>query len=178
MWRFVAEFILRFRALLICLLAAVTIFLGWQASQVKLSYEFSKAIPTDNAKYIAYQQFQKKFGEDGNLLVIGVQSNYFFKDSFFNDYAKLASELKNLKGVVDVISVPGSIFLARSETNERLKTVPVFKKTTLSQHEIDSSAELFLRLPFYKGLLYNPESKAWLMGISINTSILNSAQQN
>jgi Predicted exporters of the RND superfamily len=177
MWRIVAEFILRFRVLLICLLTAVTIFLGWQASQVKLSYEFSKAIPTDNPKYIAYQQFQKKFGEDGNLLVIGIQTNDFFKDSFFNDYARLVGQMKKLNGVVEVISVPGSIFLAKNDSTEKLQTVPVFKKGELSQEEIDSSAEHFLRLPFYKGLLYNPESKSWLMGVSIDNSILNSARR-
>jgi len=177
MWRAVAEFILRFRALLICLLIAVTIFLGWQASQVKLSYEFSKAIPTDNPKYIAYQQFQKKFGEDGNLLVIGVQTNEFFKDSFFNDYARLANEMKRQYGVIDVISVPNSIFLAKNDTTEKLQTVPVFKRKELSQQEIDSSADHFLKLSFYKGLLYNPDSKSWLMGVSINNSILNSSRR-
>src|SRR6478672_13948186 len=90
MWRAVAEFILRFRALLICLLTAVTIFLGWQASQVKLSYEFSKAIPTDNPKYLVYQEFRKKYGDDGNLLVIGVQIPSLFQQNIFNDYLSLA----------------------------------------------------------------------------------------
>ena len=39
----------------------------YYATQVKLSYEFTRAIPTDNPKYQEYQSFLKKFGGDGNM---------------------------------------------------------------------------------------------------------------
>jgi hypothetical protein len=44
-----------------------------------MSYEFSKAIPTDNSKYTDYLSYKGKFGDDGNVLVIGAQSDQFFK---------------------------------------------------------------------------------------------------
>jgi predicted RND superfamily exporter protein len=97
MWKAVGEGVLRYRIFFLVLLVAATIFMGWQASQVKLSYEFSKAIPTDNPKYIAYQNFKKQFGEDGNLLVIGVQTDQFFRQAFFNDYRKLQQDIKACK---------------------------------------------------------------------------------
>jgi predicted RND superfamily exporter protein len=53
---------------------AATGIMGYYASKVELSYEFTNAIPTDNQKYIEYQDFRKQFGEDGNLMVIGVQT--------------------------------------------------------------------------------------------------------
>ena len=37
-------------------------------------------------KYIAYQEFRKKFGEDGNLLVIGLQTTDLFSEKIFNEY--------------------------------------------------------------------------------------------
>src|SRR5690349_6616099 len=108
MWRSLARFILKYGFYLLAVLLAITIFLGWQASQVKLSYEFSRAIPTDNPKYQDYQAFRKQFGEDGNLLVIGIQTKDLFNQSVFNDYTALARKLKTSTGVADVISVPSA----------------------------------------------------------------------
>src|SRR5215208_1657191 len=139
MWRSIARLILRYGYLFLFILLGVTIFLGWQASKVKLSYEFSRAIPTDNPKYLIYQEFKKKFGEDGNLLVIGIQTDHLFNQNLFNDYVLLAHQIKKVKGVEEIISLPSSVNLVRSEESEKLQAVPVFRDTILSQQEIDSS---------------------------------------
>jgi uncharacterized protein len=177
MWNYLAKAILRYGYFLLFALLAITAFLGWRATKVKLSYEFAKAIPTDNPKYVAYQEFRKKFGDDGNLLVIGMQSDQLFEQNFFNDYRSLHHQLKSLRGVDDVVSVPTAINLVRSEEAERLQAGPVFRDTVLSQPEIDSGKAVFLSLPFYKGLLYNPETKAWLMGVRTNAALINSAER-
>jgi len=174
MWRSIARLILRYGYLFLFILLGVTSFLGWQASKVKLSYEFSRAIPTDNPKYLVYQEFKKKFGEDGNLLVIGIQTEHLFNQNLFNDYVLLAQQIKKVKGVEEIISLPSSVNLVRSGESEKLQAVPVFRDTILSQQEIDTSKNIFLSLPFYKGLLYNAETNAWLLGIRINGTILNS----
>src|SRR5215213_2800681 len=118
MWNILARTNLRFGYLLLVILLVVTAFLGWRASKVKLSYEFSKAIPTDNPKYIAYQEFRKKFGDDGNLLVIGIQTDKIFQQQFFTDYVNLQRQLKKLKGVEDIVSVPGAINLIKNAETE------------------------------------------------------------
>jgi len=177
MWNFLAKTILRYGTILLVALLSVTVFMGWRATRVKLSYEFAKAIPTDNPKYVEYQEFRKKFGDDGNLLVIGIQTDKFFEQDFFNDYKSLHHLLKNLKGVDDVVSVPTAINLVRSEEAERLLARPVFRDTVLLQQEIDSSKTIFLSLPFYKGLLYNPETNAWLMGVRTNSALINSPER-
>src|SRR5215217_4103925 len=106
MWKALGEGILRYKVILLLMLLAATAFMGWHASKVKLSYEFSRAIPTDNPKYLAYQEFRKKYGEDGNLLVIGIQSKNIFQQGIFTDYTRLHNELKKTAGVDDVISLP------------------------------------------------------------------------
>lgn len=177
MWKSLARIILRFGYVWLAVLLVATAFLGWQASQVKLSYEFTRAIPTDNPKYIEYQEFRKKFGDDGNLLVIGVQSKDIFNQSIFNDYSGLVRQLKKVKGVQSIISLPGAVNLIRNEESESFKSLPVFRDTLLSQAEIDSSRNVFYNLLFYRGLLYNPETNAWLMGVSIQPSILNTPER-
>jgi predicted RND superfamily exporter protein len=177
MWKKLGETVLRNRFVLLGLLLISTAFMGWQASKVQLSYEFSRAIPTDHPKYIAYQEFKKRFGEDGNLMVIGIQTKSFFQQSFFNDYVRLHEDLKKVPGVEDVVSAPGAINLVKDEATERLTATPVFRNAVLSQPEIDSSKQVFYNLPFYRGLLYNPQTDAWLMGVRINRQILNSGNR-
>src|ERR671913_246852 len=96
MWEAVARIILKNRWLLLILLLVTTLFMAFHASKVELSYEFSKAIPTDNPKYLTYQDFRKKFGEDGNLLVIGMQTDKLFTQDFFNDYSKLVQSIRGI----------------------------------------------------------------------------------
>src|SRR4051812_49965101 len=125
MWHNIAAIIIKYRiALLICLLADTAV-MGYFASQVKLSYEFTSAVPTDNPKYIEYQNFRKQFGEDGNLMVIGVQSKDFFSPAFFNDYALLAKQVSKVSSVENVLSIPGAIMLLKDTVTEKLRVVPV-----------------------------------------------------
>ena len=177
MWHTLGKWILRYGILLLALLLGLTAFFAWRATKVKLSYEFARAIPTDNPKFLEYQQFRKKFGDDGNLLTIGVQTNLFFQASFFNDYRVLQNQLKKLRGVDDVIAIPTAINLVRSGETEKLSAVPVFKDTVLTQAQLDSGRSVFMNLPFYRGLLYNPTTRVWLMGVRMNTVLINSAER-
>jgi predicted RND superfamily exporter protein len=177
MWKALGEAILRYKIILVLLLLGATAFMGWHASKVKLSYEFSRAIPTDNPKYQAYQEFRSKYGEDGNLLVIGIQTKDIFQQPIFNDYLKLHEDLKKTAGVDDVISMPAAVNLIKDSATEELEAKQIFNGAALSQAQIDSSKTIFYSLPFYRNLLYNRETNAWLMGVRINKNILNSEKR-
>ncbi len=178
MWGSIAVFVLRFRIPLLAIVLALTVFMGYQASKVELSYEFARAIPTDNPKYQAYQDFRQRFGDDGNLLVIGFQTSDFFKASLFNDYAELIDHLKATEAVESVLSVPGATNLLKDTSSESLKALPVFPKPPVSQAALDSARKVFLNLKFYQGLLYNDSSHAWLAGVSVNKAVMNSKARN
>jgi len=172
MWKALGSSILRHRILLLLILSGITIFMAWHAGRVQLSYDFARAIPINNPKYKAYQEFKQKFGEDGNLLVIGIQTNNLFEEKLFNAYASLQRDLKKIKGVNDVISVPSAINLIKISETEKLKATDIFPNRYLSQAEIDSAASTFLNLPFYQSLLYNPSTNAWLMGVRIDKELM------
>jgi predicted RND superfamily exporter protein len=177
MWKSLGQFILKYRLILLLVLLGATSFMAYHASKVELSYEFSRAIPTDHPKYIAYQEFRKKFGEDGNLLVIGIQTDQLFNEKIFNNYVSLQKELKKINGVEDIISVPSAIDLVKDSASEKLKAAPIFPDGVLTQSQIDSSKNIFFSLPFYKTILYNPQTNAWLMGVRINKNIMNSKKR-
>lgn len=178
MWRKLGKFILKFKYPLLIILALATAIFAYWASKVTLGYEFTKAIPTNHPVNIAYKEFKKKYGEDGNLLVVGVQTEKLFEQKFFNDYIKLQQDLKKVHGVEDVISVPNSINLVKSDSSEKLQVKKIFPAASLSKAAIDSGAAIFNNLPFYKGLIYNPQTKAYLMGLRMNSSVINSAKRD
>lgn len=177
MWRSTGRFILKYRTALLAVLVALTALMGWWASQVKLSYDFGRAIPSNHPKLRMYNDFKKKFGEDGNLLVVGVRYNDFFNEKFFNDYAALQRSLKSVSGVEDIISIPSAVNLVKEPATEKLKAAEIFPQRAMTQAEIDSCKNIFLSLPFYRYLLYNPDSSAWLMGLRINKEVLNSEKR-
>ena len=174
MWHSIAAFIIKYRIVLLILLLADTAIMGFFASQVKLSYEFTSAVPTDNPKYIEYQNFRKQFGEDGNLMVVGLQSKVFFTPAFFNDYAALANEIDKVDSVENVLSIPGAITLVKDTVTQKLKVSPIAGDPPFAN--VDSIKQTFLNLPFYKGFLYNPniDTPAYMMAIRINKDALNS----
>ncbi|RYY54788.1 MAG: RND transporter [Chitinophagaceae bacterium] len=178
MWRKTGQFILSYRWPLLILLAAATAIMGYWASKVELSYEFSRAIPVNHPANVTYQAFKQKYGQDGNLVVIGVQTDQLFNEKIFNQYAKLQRDLKQVAGVTDIISVPSAITLLRDSASEKLNAVSIFPAGVLSQQQVDSARDVFLSLPFYEGLLYNRETRAWLMGVSVDKNVMNSKKRN
>jgi len=174
MWQGLAKVVLKKRSLLLTLLFAVTVVMAFFASKIKMSYEFSKAIPVNNPKYQEYLSFKKKFGDDGNVMVIGVQTKDFFTLKYFKAFRNLNNELKKVPYVVDVLSVSNAVNLLKDTTTHRLDAIPVFPNNINTQQQIDSSQKIFYSLPFYKTLLYNPATDAYLLVVRINKNILNS----
>ena len=174
MWYKLGSFVLKYRLALITLLLAATAFMGYHASKVQMSYDFARAIPTDNPKYLDYIAFKQQFGEDGRLLVIGVQTDKLFSKDVFNDYRRLQQQLKNVPGVEDILGIAGAANLVKNDSTEKLEARKVFPDGDLDQMQIDSGKAIFEGLPFYKGFLYNDSSRAYLMGLTISKEVLGS----
>lgn len=174
MWQRLGSSVIKYRLVLLIALFTVTGVMGYFASKVKLSYEFGKAIPTDNPKYQDYVSFRKKFGDDGNVLVIAVKTDKFFQLDYFKAYNKMLGELKNVHNVTSIISVPAAINLQKDSVTEKLRPVKIFDDNISTQAQLDSAKNIFLGLPFYAGRLYNADSSCYLAGIGINKDSLNS----
>jgi len=177
MWRSLAKFVIKNRFVLLAFLLFSTAAMGYFAYKVKLSYEFSKAIPTNNPKYIDYLNFKNKFGDDGNLLVVGITTKDLFRLSNFKLYQQLQQNLKSVAGVEDILSVPGAFTLVKNTETEKLNAVKIFKDTINSQQELDSMAAEFNNLPFYNERLYNKNTGSYLMAVRVNKNIFSSEKR-
>ena len=178
MWPRLARFVIKYRLALLIGLFAATAVMGYFASKVKLSYDFARAIPTDNPKYKDYMAFRQKFGDDGNVLVIAVQSEHFFDLKNFKAYTNLQEELKKVPNVSSVLSVPSAINLKKNELTEKLIAIKIFSDSIATQPALDSAKAEFFNLPFYKSLLYNQQTNSYLMAVGINKDSLNSPKRS
>lgn len=177
MWHKIAAGVLRFRLLLLIIVAAITIFMAYKAKDVELTYSFAKVIPVDNPKYIDYLHFKDKFGEDGNVLVLGVLPKNLFDYNFFKSWYQLADSLKHIDGVEDVLSICKSYNAIKDTATGKISLQLIFPHLPKSFPELDSLSRIFYSLPFYKGRLYEPETGATLMAVRINQKKLDSKER-
>jgi predicted RND superfamily exporter protein len=173
MWHKLAEFILKFKVYCLAFLLVITIVMGYFAAQVKLSYEFTKAIPDDNPKFVIYKDFVKKFGIDGATLVVGFNTDKMYTKEVFNQVHELHQQIKQIPAVTEVLSVPFAYEIQKDSIATKFNIHPVFSAPYQSDSLLLADAQKFESLPFYKNLLYNKDSNAYIMAVSFIPDSIN-----
>ena len=177
MWNNFSKFILSNRIAILVVFFLFTVFMAWKASYVKLSFMGSKILPLTDSAFIKYNNFKSQFGEDGNMMVLGVSSPDLLKKDQFNEWKALAAEIQKVEGIKQVLSIGNLYDLQKDSSNQRFVLKQLSGTTVLSDTEMDSIKQRIYELPFYEGLLYNKESHATLMAINIDTKILNTKKR-
>ncbi len=177
MWGKLSRFILQNRILIILFFVVGTIFMAWQAKQVKLSYVGAKILPVTDSAFIKYTQFKTRFGEDGSVMVLGIKSPSIFKKEVYNNWVTLSNQIQNLQGIKQVLS-SGRIFQLKKDTaDKKFSLVSVPSGQVKTDVEMDSIKNLLYSTPFFEGLVYNRDN-ATLMAITFDNKILNTAKRN
>lgn len=176
MWINVSSFIIRRRILLLTTVLGITVFMAYKAKDVKLSYEVARVVPDDDEDYRAYQEFKANFGEDGNVMVLGVSNEDFFSLDFFKDWELLKDKLQQVDGVDNVVSIFDVQHLEKDKVNKKFLTTKLFENVS-SQEELDSLVGEFKKMPFYDGSLFNFESHTSFLAIRINQEVLSSKKR-
>ena len=104
-WELIARIILKNRVTIIVAIAALTLFLGFQWRNLSMTYTEANLLPKKHVVNQQYQDFLDKFGEEGNLIVIGFKDDSFFTPKTFAAWSKLMTELKSTKEVDLVVSL-------------------------------------------------------------------------
>ena len=172
MWSSYAKILLSNRKTFLTGLVLLTVVMAYFGKDAKISNDFSKVIPENHYIKKEFRQFQEEFGQDGNILLIGTEDKKLFDLDFYNHWYDLGKSIEELEYVEQVLSVAHCSVLKRDTVNDRFNVEQLVKEKPGTQQEVDSLRQAFLKLPFYEGLLYNPESGAGLMAVTINKDIL------
>jgi uncharacterized protein len=177
MWNNFSKIILSNRIPILVVFFVATLFMAWKASFVKLSYTGSKILPQSDSAFISYNNFKSKFGEDGNMMVLGISSPKLMSKELFNDWSELAAELQKLDGIKQVLSIGNLFDLQKDTLNQKFVLKQIHSGPVLSDSEMDSIKNRIYELPFYEGLIFNKESNATLMAINFDHKILNTPKR-
>lgn len=177
MWQTLGTFIIRNRFWLLVALGVTTIFFAYFATKVQLTYDFAKVVPADDPDFVEYIRFKETFGEDGNILAVGIKSDRLFEKDFFNDLVELNKNVEKITGVEKVVSVANIYMPWRNDEKHALDLKPVVNGYINTQAEMDSIKRVILSMPLYKGLLYNEQGNVALLAITLNKQKLDSKER-
>ena len=191
MWFKFSRIVLRNRLFIIVVLAMATIFMAYQAQFARMSYQLAQMLPESDSTYIEYQNFKNTFGEDGSVVVVGVDDNRLYQLENFNAWYDLAHHIKKIetpfvkdgkpvsvKGVTEALSIANAYTLRKNKTKKQFDFEQIVKKRPQTQAEVDSLKEILFQHPFYKGFLYADSSLATLMVVTLHREVLDSKYRN
>lgn len=173
-WERLAELILNNRIAWLSLIAIVTAFMGYMTTQLQLSYELPKILPQTDEHYQRYEAFKERYGEDGNVMIIAIESEDIFALETFNKWYDLSRELKTVDGVQNVASNTNLFEIFPNEEEKKFDFIPISPTRPKNQAEVDSIKASIDKYPFYKDFLFSEDEKSHLMLVTFNEQKMNS----
>ena len=177
-WNRVSFFILTNRVTLLVVMLLGTALMGYQASQIRLSYELAKILPVTDPEYQRYEAFKSHFGQDGNVMVLGIETaaadrDQMYQLGFFNDWYALSRTIKRIDGIKDVVANANLYDIVRDDSAQTFRIVPLVPRPPTKQATVDSIRNQIARLPFYRNLVSDTSGRAHLMAVTFDQKELN-----
>jgi len=177
MWTKIAQFIIRFRMPLIAVIGLITIFMGYHAVKVEMSYDFTRTVPLNDPDMVFFNRFKQQFGEDGNMMAIGVKDSSIYKLENFQKLKEFSNNLKKIEGVGEVLSLPLLRVILKDTVEKKFYFDPLFPDQIQSQQELDSLLAIARNQKFYMGQLVNVENGATMILAPMKKEYANSVKR-
>ncbi|MFT7269257.1 MAG: putative RND superfamily exporter protein [Roseivirga sp.] len=155
-----------------------TVFMGYMARDVKLAFNFNTAVPETDENYKYFLEFKKNFGEDGNILVLGVKDSSLYDLEKFNKFYTLNKKLESIEGITNVISLATLKIITKDKEDQSFALQPLIPESPKSQPALDSLMLSAINQKFYSGQMMNVENGATLILITMDRLVLNSKLRN
>jgi uncharacterized protein len=178
-WEYIARLILTYRVTILIAIIAITIFLGFQWRNLSMTYTEANLLPKKHIVNQQYDDFLSKFGEEGNLIVIGFKDPNFFTPKAFAEWNELMSGLKLSNSVELVVSISDLKKLQKDTLAKKFELVPLIQNNQIKDQAYlqNIKTELFNNLPFYEGLLFNKKSGSIRSAVYLKKEIVNTAER-
>ena len=177
MWTKLAHIVIKFRLLLIIAVGLVTIFMADQLKYLELSYDFAKVVPAKDPDMLYFKQFTETFGEDGNLIVVGVADSAVYEPLNFKRFKFMSDYIQNIPGVMGLVSLTNLNRLEKDTENKTFRTAPIFPTIPSDGAQLDSLLSVTLDQKIYSDQLINSENGAMLMLVALDDEVLQSERR-
>jgi len=173
----IARLILQNRVKVIATILLVTLFMAYKSKEVKLQYEFKAMLPETDTTYLHYFEFKKLFGEETDMMIIGIKDSNLFELHKFRNLQQTLEKIKSINGVHHIVSIVNTIELIKDTSNIKFETLRIFPDTISTQAELDSAVKKLDNLPLYKKILYNKEKHVYLIAVTLHKEIMQSPER-
>ena len=126
MWTKLAHIVIKFRLLLIIAVGLVTLFMADQLKHLQLSYDFAKVVPAKDPDMLYFKKFTETFGDDGNLIVVGVADSAVYEPLNFKRFKFMSDYIQNIPGVTGLVSLTNLHRLEKDTETKTFNRVPIF----------------------------------------------------
>ncbi len=175
-WGAVARLILRNRIGIIIVIAAATFFFGQQWDKMRFTYTEANLLPDDHEVNIKYNAFLETFGEEGNLIVLGVKDSSLFSVEKLNAWNALSNSFKSYAEIETVVAISDLQKLVKNNSKQQFDLEPFIKDSITSVAQLETlQKELFQQYPFYDNFLFNKNSKTIRSAIYLEKTIVNTS---
>jgi len=151
--------------------------LALQWKNMRFTYTEANLLPDDHPINLEYDQFLSHFGEEGNLIVMGVKDSTIFTPEKFKAWNQLSKDIGKFKEVELTLSV-GNLKKLEKKDSTGFELVPFIKDSVFTDANLAVyKDELFNKLPFYDGLIYSPDKQSIRSAIYMKKDIVNTAER-
>lgn len=174
-WETVARLILRNKIAILITVVLYTVFFGMQWKHMRFTYTEANLLPDEHEVNLVYNDFLKIFGEEGNLIVLGVKDSTLFSVEKLNAWNQLSEDFKSYKNEVEtVLSIKDLQKLVKNTKEEKFDLEPFIKDSITSITQVKKlQEELFNKYPFYDNFLFNKNTKTVRSAIYLKKDIVN-----
>ncbi|MCX8489511.1 MAG: efflux RND transporter permease subunit, partial [Cyclobacteriaceae bacterium] len=177
MWTRIAQFIIKLRITLIGFILLITLFMAYHATKVQMSYDLARTVPLDDPEMVFLQKFKAQFGEDGNIIAVGLRDSAIYALDNFNRFRELNKAIREIPGVNNLLSLPDVKIIRKDTANTRFYLDGHYPKQIKDQAQLDSLMGAIRNQKFYMGQIVNQENGATMMLISITKEVMNSSKR-
>lgn len=175
-WEAVARLILRNKIIIIIAIILATVFFSFQWKHMRFTYTEANLLPDDHEVNIIYNQFLDIFGEEGNLIVLGVKDSSLFTVEKLNAWNKFSESFNAYDEVESVVSIKALKKLVKNSEKQKFELEPFIIDSLKNNKEVDSlKNELFNQYPFYDNFLFNKDNGTVRTAIYLKKDIVNTS---
>ncbi len=175
-WEAVARLILRNRILILILIGVGTGLTVSQWNKMRFTYTEANLLPDRHPTNLEYNTFLDIFGEEGNIIVLGVKDSTLLtveKLNAWNRFSKSFDENENIEAIITLQDLKK---LIKNQKNRQFDFEPIINDSIRTNDELkELQRSLSFDFPFYDDVLFNKESKAIRTIIYLKKSIVNTS---
>ena len=175
-WEAVARLILRNRILILILIGIGTGLMVSQWNKMRFSYTEANLLPDRHSTNLEYITFLDVFGEEGNIIVLGVKDSTLLTVEKLNAWNRFSKSFGGNENIEAIITLQDLKKLIKNQKNQQFDFEPIINDSIRTTNELkELQRSLSFDFPFYDDVLFNKESKAIRTIIYLKKSIVNTS---